>query len=628
MPRAIDAVLRARAAAFGLSERPSFVAGIEDATILDVNPAMGRLVGRSADALIGRPVDGLLDGGDGLRRLMGQPRGLSVPVIVLTSGDSVGADAVVADAGDEHDRLALVQLHPRTSPASVPLPERERRFQDVIDNVSALVYVKRPDGRFLLVNRYFAEKYGIRRDEAPEKTSFDYFPPEIAAVYATNDRKVLETGVATHFEEPNVDGGAWLSLKFPLFDDAGHPYAVGGISTDISERHRAAEAVRREKEAAERANREKSELLSRISHELRTPLNAILGFGHLLALDDLPPASAATLDRILMAGDHLLALIDDVLSISMLDAGGLSLAPRPVHACDPLSEAVMLVRLLASERGVDLRCDMHGGLYQYVQADYQRLKQVLLNLLTNAIKYNRDNGSVAISMARIDGELLRFRVADTGIGLHPRNVEAAFRPFERLGADETDVEGSGLGLTLSKALVDAMGGEIGVESTSREHGTTFFVDLPLVDVPIDPAAAFASRPSAMPEDLDLGPARVLYIEDNLANLEVTQRLLQHLGDIEMVPALRAHAGLELAQREAPDLILLDLHLPDLSGHEVLQRLKEDRRTCDIPVIIVSADATAGQVERLERAGALAYLTKPLDFRGFASAVALALGPPG
>jgi PAS domain S-box-containing protein len=531
--------------------------------------------------------------------------------------------------GDQ-PRLLMVQITdmpPTGGEFERALQDSEKRVQDVLDNVNALIYIKAPDGTFLLVNSHFEDMFGISRLDAPHSTNADFFPPEIAEIYTANDRSVLETGVPMEFEEPQTDGGAWLSLKFPLFDVDGRIYAVAGISTDITGRSRAAATAHQAKEEAERANQAKSEFLSRMSHELRTPLNSILGFGQLLQLEELPGGTRESVDRIVKAGRHLLALINEVLEISRIEANAPSGPVEPMDVCRPLIEALELVRPLADEREINISTDFHGGLYRFVLADEQRLTQVLLNVLSNAIKYNRIGGQVRISFRDAEDRRLRLCVADTGYGIAPDAIAKAFMPFERLGADKTATEGSGLGLTLSRSLMEAMGGTIDVERSQPGEGTTFFVELPLADngVVVRPEP-LAPRDGEPLQAMTVGPGTVLYIEDNLSNLDLVRGLLSRVGSVRLIPAVQGGLGIELAARHRPDLILLDLHLPDLSGDEVLKRLREDERTGSIPVIVLSADATRDQIERLKRQGAAEYVTKPIDVPAFLGAVRGVLGP--
>ncbi|MCW3005423.1 MAG: two-component system sensor protein [Solirubrobacterales bacterium] len=531
---------------------------------------------------------------------------------------------------DDHEApatLAFVQLYESVGHRQIEraLRESEQRVQEVVDNVSALIYIKHSNGRFLLINRYFEEMFGVSREDAPKRTNYDFFEPAIAAHYSANDRRVLESGVAMEFEEPRADGGAWLSLKFPLFDEDGRLYAVGGVSTDISNRSRAEAAVRQAKEEAERANHAKSQFLSRMSHELRTPLNAILGFGQLLQLEELGGTAAPSVERIVTAGRHLLSLINEVLDLSRIESGAPTTSIEPVHAVDPLIEALELVAPLARERDIEIVKDFHEGLYRVVLADRQRLNQVLLNVISNGLKYGRPGGRVHVSFAAVGARRLRFRISDTGPGLHPHDIERIFVAFERLDASNTGIEGTGLGLSLSRSLVEAMGGTIGVEKTVLGEGTTFFVELELTDERPDVTQLELSTINAvrtLPSGLETGT--IAYIEDNLSNLDLVQQLLAHVGNIKLIPAMQGRLGIELAVRHRPDLILLDLHLPDLDGSEVLEWLKRDQRTREIPVIVLSADATAAQIDRLLRSGASAYLTKPLDVPAFFDAIREAL----
>jgi CheY-like chemotaxis protein len=364
--------------------------------------------------------------------------------------------------------------------------------------------------------------------------------------------------------------------------------------------------------AAEVANHSKSEFLSRMSHELRTPLNAVLGFGQLLELEELTDDQHESVDQILKGGHHLLDLINEVLDISRIEAGELRLSPEAVLVSELVHEAVDLIRPLADQRGIQVVADRSGSCDCYVFSDRQRAKQVLLNLLSNAVKYNRSRGTVAVSCAQPSPTHVRLDVADTGPGIPAERLGQLFTPFERLGAQDTDVEGTGIGLALSRRLTEAMGGTLTVASTLGQ-GSTFSVVLPRVEGPVERY----ERLSAEPERAAVAttqPSKVLHIEDNLANLKLVERIFARRADIEIVAAMHGRLGLELAHEHRPILVLLDLHLPDMGGEQVLQRLRDDPVTASIPVVIVSADATPGQVQRLLAAGATAYLSKPVDVR--------------
>jgi CheY-like chemotaxis protein len=255
-----------------------------------------------------------------------------------------------------------------------------------------------------------------------------------------------------------------------------------------------------------------------------------------------------------------------------------------------------------------------------VHADQQRLGQVLLNLLSNAVKYNADKGAISVT-GESDGERIRIGVTDTGPGIPEDQIPRLFTPFDRLGAEQTEVEGSGLGLTLSKRLLEAMGGDLRVD-TMQGEGTTFWIELAAVEGPPPESPATPARAAEPPR----AGGQVLYIEDNLSNLRLIERLVGHRAEIELISAMTGALGLDLAQQHVPDLVLLDLHLPDMRGEDVLIRLRKDPRTRTIPVVILSADATPGQIERLRATGADDYLTKPIDVVAFLALIDRILGP--
>jgi len=392
-----------------------------------------------------------------------------------------------------------------------------------------------------------------------------------------------------------------------ILDEAGQPRRMFGTVQDVTERKLVDEV--------KRASKAKSEFLSRMSHELRTPLNAILGFGQLLERQKPTEVQRKRVGYILSAGKHLLDLINEVLDISRIEAGRMQLSLEPVCVADALEETLDLMRPLATERSVQLSAsaDIDAGVH--VLADRQRFKQVLVNLLNNAVKYTPFFGGVAVSYHVPGNEKVRVLVSDSGPGIPAEKLARLFTPFERLGAEQSAIEGTGLGLALSQRLMDAMGGSIGVESAVGK-GSTFWIELPLAKSPLerfprDGAANGARQPNSEPASRS-----ILYIEDNLSNLALIEQMLAERPGTALLTSMQGKVGLDLARQHTPDLILLDLHLPDLPGWDVLSQLKADSTTRHIPVVVISADATKRQMNRLMSAGAAHYLTKPLDVNKF------------
>ena len=436
--------------------------------------------------------------------------------------------------------------------------------------------------------------------------------PELAArlqrVAADKVSDAVEFGFLRPGEQP-----LWLSTVIvPDLDDDGQLIGMFAYAWDVSDRRHAEQAQREAQAAAEAANRAKSEFLSRMSHELRTPLNSVLGFGQLLEIDYLSDTQRDAVSHILKGGRHLLGLINEVLDISRIETGDLRLSPEPVNLGELIDEAIALMRPMVEQRGIQLVVDRPDEFAGYVFADRQRAKQVLLNLLSNAVKYNRPRGTVAITCGRVSDSRVRISVADTGMGIPTERLGLLFTPFERLGAEHGGEEGTGIGLALSKRLTEAMSGTLTMTSTLG-LGSTFTMELPGAEGPVERYERLMPAPPEIVEPVSSGQV-VLHIEDNLSNLTLIERVLAQRPGVEVIAAMQGRLGLELARKHQPVLVLLDLHLPDMGGEQVLQRLRDDPMTASIPVVIVSADATSGQVQRLLSAGAAAYITKPIDVR--------------
>jgi signal transduction histidine kinase len=355
------------------------------------------------------------------------------------------------------------------------------------------------------------------------------------------------------------------------------------------------------------ANAAKNEFLSRMSHELRTPLTAIGGFAELLALDQLNDEQHQAATTILRASQHLLKLVDDVLDIARIEAGALSISLEPVPVGHVIEAALELTEPLARRQQVRLVSESVEQLY--VLADNQRLKQVIVNLIVNAVKYNRRAGSVSVVARQPTAGLVRIEVTDTGPGLEASALSRLFVPFERLDAEADGVEGTGLGLALSKSMVEGMGGRIGVHSEVGA-GSTFWIELRQAEAP-ELSDSAPEAPAAVSPVEYTGTCRLLYIEDTLTNIRFVEAVLRRRPSVQLIPAMMGRLGLELAREHEPDLILLDLHLPDLSGEDVLTRLRQEEHTRQIPVVVLTADATdAGRTPALESL-ANGFVTKPI-----------------
>ena len=420
----------------------------------------------------------------------------------------------------------------------------------------------------------------------------------------------------------------WLASRSTVvLDEAGRAVKRIGANWDITA-SRDAEAARQEKAVAQRESEAKSRFLSRMSHELRTPLNAVIGFTQLMLADEAggggdPGTRVQRLQHVLAAGQHLLSLVDDVLDLTALEGGELAIAAEPVAVADVLAEAAPLVETLRQRCQVRLAFAPQA---HAVRADRTRLRQVLVNLLSNAIKFNHPGGWVEVGSER-KGEAVVLRVADGGRGMGAEQLAHLFEPFNRLGIDGSAIEGTGIGLTIVKSLVERMGGQVEARSTPGQ-GSVFEVRLPAADPATSaapPRAGTPWRPAATREPAQASPS-ILYIEDNQVNALIVAQLVERRSDLRFESASTGLLGLERALSMQPSLVLLDMQLPDIDGFEVFRRLRADPRTAGIPCIALSANAMPQDIEHALRSGLADYWTKPLDFTQFMAALERWFGP--
>ena len=501
------------------------------------------------------------------------------------------------------------------------LRESEARYQRMAANVPGMVYqfVLRPDGSTALpfVSEGCREICGLESEELQSDPALlmNMVHPEDRADYAqslaVSALSLDPWNWQGRIKRPGTGEVRCLQASCRPERQANGDIIWDGVLVDITERKQADEH-RRSKEEAERANQEKSKFLSRVSHELRTPLNAILGFGQVLTFSNLEDQDALALSYIIKGGRHLLALVDEVLDLSRAEIGQLCLAFGEVEADEVAGECVGLMARLTEARGITCTVKIPGYPVT-LRCDGQRLRQILLNLLSNAIKYNCEGGRILVSFEPRPANRLRLNVTDTGPGISPAEIARLFVPFERLEHESGDVEGTGLGLVVSRRIAEVMDGSMGVESEVGQ-GSTFWIELPLAAPQPKFSTGITNAVDLPMPGADTPPnVTLLYIEDNLSNLQVMQMLLaRRRPHWRFVSARDGHNGLEQARQQPPELILLDLQMPGMRGEDVLDELRRDPATRPVSVIVLSADAMPRSRDRLLAQGADEYVSKPFQ----------------
>jgi PAS domain S-box-containing protein len=518
-----------------------------------------------------------------------------------------------------------VIFHPRKAHMLGYKPEQFNHYRDFMN----LVHPDDYETAMTAMRNHFAGKaptydteYRIKTSEGNYKWFYD-----IGTIVSRDENGkplkiigfVIDISRQKQTEQQIVDLNANLEMK--ILERTAELAAMNErLLVEIEVRKAAEEESIRAMNEAKKAMLAKSEFMSRMSHELRTPLNSILGFAQLMELGELNNGQRKGINHILKSGKQLLNLINEVLDITQIETGRFSLSLEPVQPKNIFNEVLKVVKPLAEKKNVSVEILSSEYDNLFVKADYQRFKQALINLVENGVKYNKDGGTVIIKTEPLpdfpkENVPLKILVTDNGVGIAKEDIPKLFSPFERIGKNQNGAQGSGLGLTLVKNLVNVMGGQVGVES-STEVGSTFWMQFQQIKGQMETANV-----SKMPEDdaksISEKKSTILYVEDNVSNIELVEQILSNRSEnIRFLTSTSGKKSIEIAVESKPDLILLDLDLPDIHGSEVLELLQSHPTTEDIPVVVISADAMPHRLQKLLKAGAKNYLTKPLDVNSF------------
>ena len=615
------------------------VGGVGGTTARTAMSAMTRITGAAAQAtspalaltarrrltLGGRALELRIAAADGLVADRQRETAWLLSMVGLAAASMLGALLLTVTGHSRRTELAVNastaelrrEIAERTL-AETALRESEARLRSILDNVPLGVMFLDPRGHLIECNPRLAQMLGVDANALRGSSVAELVHAQEATRLRAMRRELLSGASSTVLERLRLQGGTGEMLvrvsASALRDRRGQVLRMVGVVEDIGEHLRlltSESALHR----AEEANRAKSEFLSRMSHELRTPLNAMIGFAQLLGLDRNPglaPQQQEWTQQIQRAGWHLLEMINETLDLARIESGAVQLNVAAVALQPLVAACCAMVAAPAKQRGlrVSESIDSNAGA---VLGDATRLKQVLTNLLSNAVKYNRDGGAVTLTARRVlqeGGELIEIAVADTGLGMTTEQQAALFQPYNRLGRENSNIEGTGIGLVISRRLAELMGGTLEASSAAG-MGSIFTLRLPAADKAEVPVVNYTNT-SPAPYQQRL----VHYVEDNETNIEVMRGIFAQRAQIRLETTMLGLDGLAAIRKTRPDLVLLDMQLPDISGLELLRHLKQDDNVADIPVVVVSADATTLQTQKALTSGALHYVTKPLDVARF------------
>ncbi len=607
---------------FAQSPLPMWLCDADSQQVVDVNNAMLQLLDCSREEFFALPSDQI----ERLTNMSGiedmdevwlelEEKGSVVRLVnCLTRQDQEARFRITSTLVEDPPGLRLVWCQ-----AERLLSNLSERFSHWFEDLETNVFFYRhtvADGRLMDLSDSFEKILGVPCEEAigqPWATlvEWDLQTMAIAAEKLAALRPGLSDQMDMDFIHPNGTQRTIKVVAHMFVDEEGRT-CIDGLAEDITARKEMEKELREAHAEAERANRAKSAFIAQVSHELRTPLNAIMSFSQLLQIENLAPEHSALLQDIRYSSDHLMQLINDLLDIQQIELGKVELEIEPVELVGLVGGALRMVAPATSKNNVKIENFALESLW--VQGDRRRVQQVLINLLSNAVKYNRENGRVQVAAEKMQGDMLRISVSDTGLGISEANQTRLFEPFERLGADKTPIEGMGLGLAITKQLVELMHGKIGVISKEGE-GSTFWFELPVLEEGGDVKVSGQSASA-----INLSNARVVYIEDNQINAKIVEHILMRYFAIRAKIASSAHEGLEQIRIERPNLVVVDIDLPDMSGYDVLAEIANEPSLKGVPVIALTGHFAASDRERGLQAGFVEYLEKPLDIELFVEAV--------